>query len=171
MLSQGINCPVTSSAGRLFDGVASILGLRERVAFEGQAAMELEFIADADERGTYEFTMAAGVVDWEPMLRQLISDIDSGGRPAIISARFHNTLVEMIAAVAVKVGLDRVVLSGGCFQNRRLLEHEVGRLTSDGFKVYWHQRIPTNDGGISLGQIAAAAREHSKERRTSGVCA
>lgn len=171
MLAQRLNCPITSSAGRLFDAVASILSLRERVAFEGQAAMELEFIADADERGTYGFKVALGAVDWEPMLRQLISDLASGGRPAIISARFHNTLVEMISAVAVEADIERVVLSGGCFQNRRLLEHAVARLTSDGFKVYWHQRIPTNDGGISLGQVAAAAREHSKERRTSAVCA
>jgi hydrogenase maturation protein HypF len=142
----------------LFDGVASILGLRERTAFEGQAAMELEFLADTREKGTYGFTLSSGVLDWKPMIRQIISDIDSGGRPAVISARFHNTLVEMMAAVALNVGLEKVVLSGGCFQNGYLLEHAVDRLRAAGLKVYWHQRVPTNDGGISLGQIAPAAR-------------
>ncbi|MBV9243036.1 MAG: carbamoyltransferase HypF [Acidobacteria bacterium] len=171
MLANSINAPVTSSAGRLFDAVASILGLRECVAFEGQAAMELEFHAAEAVSGNYDFDLIDDVLDWEPMLRQLISDIDSGGRPAAISAKFHNTLVEMMVAVAKKVDLERVALSGGCFQNRYLLEHAVERLTADGFRVYWHQRIPTNDGGISLGQIAAAARENSQQRRKASVCA
>lgn len=157
MLAEGINAPLTSSAGRLFDAVASILGLRERVAFEGQAAMELEFLADTDEPGKYDFAFGDSILDWEPMLRELISDMDSGGRPAIISAKFHNTLVEMMAAVANKIGVESVALSGGCFQNRYLLEHAVERLRRDGFRVYWHRRIPTNDGGIALGQIAAVA--------------
>jgi hydrogenase maturation protein HypF len=171
MLSKRINSPITSSAGRLFDAVASILGLRERVAFEGQAAMELEYDAEQSERGTYEFEFTAGVLDWEPMLRHLVSDIDSGGRPGIISAKFHNTLVEMMSAVARNVALDRIVLSGGCFQNRYLLEHAVERLRKDGFNVYWHQRIPTNDGGISMGQVAAVARANSQEKRRASVCA
>lgn len=171
MLSQGINAPVTSSAGRLFDAAASILGLRERVAFEGQAAMELEFLADANERGWYDFELADGVVDWEPMLRQLVSDIDSGGRPAVIASKFHNTLVEMMVAVAIEIGLERIALSGGCFQNRYLLEHAVERLSKEGFRVYWHQRVPTNDGGISLGQVAAVAKQHSNQRRRASVCA
>jgi len=206
MLAQGINAPVTSSAGRMFDGVAAILGARERVAFEGQAAMELEFLASehSTEGGNpaltegalrqmsstlhtlanarvsascaYDFELVdkdtgSMVLDWEPMLLQIISDIDSGARPGVIAAKFHNTLVDMIAAVACEVGLERVVLSGGCFQNRYLLEHTVERLRIDGFRVYWHQRVPTNDGGISLGQVAAAVREHSNGRRTGAVCA
>ncbi|HTH50857.1 MAG TPA: carbamoyltransferase HypF [Pyrinomonadaceae bacterium] len=170
MLAQDINSPVTSSAGRLFDAVASILGLRERVAFEGQAAMELEFCSDPDETGCYNFELAhGGVLDWEPMLRELVSDIDSGGKPRIISAKFHNTLVAMISSVASDVGHERVVLSGGCFQNRYLLEHTADRLTRDGFRVYWHQRVPTNDGGISLGQAAAVARLYSKKEEP--ICA
>jgi hydrogenase maturation protein HypF len=177
MLKQGINAPVTSSAGRLFDAVASILGLRQRVAFEGQAAMELEFLASeggGTDSGAYDLGLSGNetghmVVDWEPMLRNLVSDIDKGVRPAIIAAKFHNTLVEMMAGVVKNAGFERVALSGGCFQNRYLLEHAVERLTRDGFRVYWHQRVPTNDGGISLGQVAVAAREFKKEGGTTHV--
>jgi hydrogenase maturation protein HypF len=103
------------------------------------------------------------------MLRELVSDIDSGGKPRTISAKFHNTLVVMISSVASDVGHERVVLSGGCFQNRYLLEHTADRLTRDGFRVYWHQRVPTNDGGISLGQAAAVARLYSKKEEP--ICA
>jgi hydrogenase maturation protein HypF len=137
--------------------------------------MELEFLASeggGTDSGAYDLGLLGNedghmVVDWEPMLRNLVSDIDKGVRPAIIAAKFHNTLVEMIADVVKQAGFERVALSGGCFQNRYLLEHAVERLTTEGFRVYRHQRVPTNDGGISLGQIAAAARELKKEGGTS----
>jgi hydrogenase maturation protein HypF len=164
MLEKRINAPVTSSAGRLFDAVASILGLRERIRFEGQAAMELEFFSDENERGAYEVSLnlqdeGPAIVDWGPMIRGIFEDTADGIRPSRIAAKFHNTLVEMMVRVAHLAGDESVVLSGGCFQNKVLTERSVTRLLGEGFKVYWHQRIPTNDGGIALGQAAAAARD------------
>ncbi len=173
MLRTGLNSPSTSSAGRLFDGVASLTGLCQRVNFEGQAAMELEFAIDGQgpdeayppalspdpsrqEGPTKEHDLL--VFDWEPMIRALIEDIRRGIPVGRISRKFHNTLVEVIVAVARRVGNPRVVLTGGCFQNKYLAECTVLRLKAAGFRPYWHQRVPPNDGGISLGQAAAAAR-------------
>lgn len=161
MLANGVNAPKTSSAGRLFDAVASIIGLRERIRFEGQAAMELEFLADVREPGTYDLGMAVGkptAIDWEPMVRGVIGDTLDGVAASIIAAKFHNTLVEMMVRVAAIASEGSVVLSGGCFQNKYLTEKAIKRLRDDGHNVYWHQRVPTNDGGIALGQIAATVR-------------
>jgi hydrogenase maturation protein HypF len=172
MLTRGLNAPFTSSAGRLFDAVAALLGLRDRVRFEGQAAMELEFsVNESGEAAAYPFTLdprpprwtAAGplpartslVVNWQPMVEALLRDIRSGSAAAAIASRFHQTLVEMILAVAQAVAQPRVLLSGGCFQNRCLAERAVRRLQQAGFQPYWHQRVPPNDGGISLGQVIA----------------
>ncbi len=158
MLQRNLNSPVTSSAGRLFDAVASIVGLRQISRFEGQAAMELEFALhgiETDER--YEFSLLEETLDWGPMLRALISDVRGSVSVGKIAAKFHNTLVEMIVAVARRVGEERVVLTGGCFQNKYLTERAIARLREEGFRVYWHQRIPPNDGGIALGQIVAAS--------------
>lgn len=162
MLKSEVNSPKCSSIGRLFDAVSSILGLREKVRFEAQAAMELEFIVDPNEQGSYDFALntmigAPAVIDWEPLVHGIIADILGGRTPARIAAKFHNTLVEMMVRVAVLGGEEKVALSGGCFQNRYLTERAVRRLRHEGFKVYWHQRVPTNDGGIALGQAAAAA--------------
>jgi hydrogenase maturation protein HypF len=98
------------------------------------------------------------VLDWAPMVGAILDDLTGGVSGGEISARFHNALAESIVAVARRVGEKRVVLSGGCFQNRYLTERTVGRLASEGFRPYWHQRIPPNDGGIALGQVVAAAR-------------
>jgi hydrogenase maturation protein HypF len=97
-------------------------------------------------------------VDWEPLIRAILEDVRHGIPLARISRKFHNTLVEIIVAVARLAGEKRVVLTGGCFQNKFLIEHSVHRLEQEGFKPYWHQRIPPNDGGIALGQIVAASR-------------
>jgi hydrogenase maturation protein HypF len=173
MLERGLNTPVTTSAGRLFDAVAALLGLCERSSFEGQAAMELEAAADTAIDDAYPFILedrpdrvaprggwAAPdlVVDWEPMVRAVLLDQQAGVPAGTVAARFHNTLAEMIVAVAARVGERRVVLTGGCFQNRRLTERAVGRLREAGFAPYWHQRVPPNDGGLALGQLAAARR-------------
>jgi hydrogenase maturation protein HypF len=166
MLERGVNAPWTSSAGRLFDAVAAIAGLRQVVRFEGQAAMELEFAAAGQETDeVYPFRVAAAtsaagplIVDWEPMIRAILEDVRGAVSPGLLSARFHNTLVEMMAAVACQAGRERVVLSGGCFQNKYLLERAVQRLRADGLRPYWPQRIPPNDGGIALGQVMAALR-------------
>ncbi|MCS6936513.1 MAG: carbamoyltransferase HypF [Candidatus Bipolaricaulota bacterium] len=157
MLQKNLNSPVTSSAGRLFDAVASLVGLRQIGRFEGQAAMELEFALGSIETDeTYEFDLLQELLDWEAMLRSLIGDVRAGVAVGKIAAKFHNTLVEMIVAVARRVGEERVVLTGGCFQNKYLTERAIARLREAGFRVYWHQRVPPNDGGIALGQIVKA---------------
>ncbi len=165
MLCSGLNAPRTSSAGRLFDAVAALLGIRQVASFEGQAAMDLEFAVEgATAVGTYPFHIGErGIIDWEPMIRAILRDIAFGCETGAIARRFHDTLVEMIVAAVRLSGEHVVVLTGGCFQNTYLLEQAVTRLREDGFCVYWPQRIPPNDGGIALGQIIAAA---SSWRRT-----
>jgi hydrogenase maturation protein HypF len=172
MLTKGINAPLTSSAGRLFDAVASILGLRQRVTFEGQAAMDLEYAIqpDIDDLYPFEITNASpSIVDWGPMIPEILLDLQKGDSAGIISAKFHNTLAEIIVAIARRVEEPRVLLTGGCFQNRFLIERSVQRLTDAGFQPYWHQRVPPNDGGIALGQVIAAARSSLKVTRTSEI--
>ena len=160
MLRQGIHSPVTTSAGRLFDAVASLVHGRQVVNDEGQAAMELEFLAHrvrSDE--AYPFALLDGcpyVLDWSPTVQAILEDVRSGVEPAQIAVRFHNTLVEMMVAVARRAGLERVALSGGCFQNAYLTERAVRRLSEAGFRPCWHQRVPPNDGGIALGQVVGA---------------
>jgi hydrogenase maturation protein HypF len=158
MLEKEVRTPRTSSAGRLFDAVAAITGFRDRLGFEGQAAMELEFAA-ADTTDSYDYGIQGGgpyVIDWEPMIRQILNDSRSGAPRGIISAKFHNALAAAIVDIAGRVGEPRVVLTGGCFQNRYLTERTVQGLTSAGFCPYWHQRVPPNDGGLALGQAVAA---------------
>jgi hydrogenase maturation protein HypF len=193
MLAKNLNSPVTSSMGRLFDAVASLINLRQQMRFEGQAAMELEFALDGietdecyevriAERGLRNKIAAATeinsglrtpnsglILDWSPMIEAILSDVQNGVAIGRISARFHNSLAEAVVAVAKKVGERRVVLSGGCFQNRYLTERTVRRLQTEGFQPYWHQRVPPNDGGIALGQIVAALRANksSIENRKS----
>jgi hydrogenase maturation protein HypF len=160
MLERQINSPPTSSVGRLFDAVASLAGARQKVHFEGQAAMELEFaLAGAAEEGAYALTLTPQekvmVLDWLPLLKELLHDLQKGTALAVVSSRFHNSLVEAIVNVARHFGQERVLLSGGCFQNRYLTERAVHRLQAEGFRPYWHQRVPPNDGGIALGQVVA----------------
>ncbi|MBK7601818.1 MAG: carbamoyltransferase HypF [Acidobacteria bacterium] len=164
IMEKRINCPRTSSAGRLFDAAAAILELRQTVRFEGQAAMELEFAAEGRPiDDCYPVNILKNqdnkpplIFDWEPLIIGMIEDHRKVLPVGEISAKFHNTLVEAVVAMALKAGMLSVALSGGCFQNRYLLERAVKRLSEEGFRPYWHQRIPTNDGGIALGQIAAA---------------
>jgi hydrogenase maturation protein HypF len=160
ILEKGVHAPTTSSAGRLFDGVASLLGLRQRLGFEGQAAMELEFAIHPGVEEAYPFDLRAGaprVVDWQPMIERIVFDLQQREATGVIAAKFHNTLAEMIVAVAREIGEPKVLLTGGCFQNRYLTERAVDRLKAGGFVPYWHRRIPPNDGGIALGQIVGAA--------------
>ncbi|MBE9137083.1 carbamoyltransferase HypF [Nodosilinea sp. LEGE 07088] len=165
MLAGSINAPMTSSMGRLFDGMAALLDLHQTVSFEGQAAMALEFAANHTlEVEAYPFTVSTtlpGVIDWRPLVRAVIRDQLRGVPAAVISTKFHQALVEMIGAIAQRVGLAQVVLTGGCFQNRLLSQQAIRRLCHDGFTPYWHQRVPPNDGGIALGQMVAALRHLS----------
>jgi len=163
MLTKQINAPRTSAAGRLFDAVAAILALHLGPQFEGQAAMELEWAGagiETDEAYPVRISEEPStlVLDWEPLVWQVLADLSGDVPVAQIAARFHNTLVEGIVAVAEQVGEERIVLTGGCFQNRYLTERTVRRLRAEGFHPYWHQRIPPNDGGIALGQVVAASR-------------
>ncbi len=169
MTAKGINSPWTSSAGRLFDAVASIVGLRQIVKFEGQAAMDLEFALDesGDEipypfelRGTGDGLM---IVDWGTMILALAGDVSNNVPTGRVSRRFHDTLAEIIVEVVRRIGEKRVVLTGGCFQNRYLTERVVKRVESEGYKPYWHQRVPPNDGGISLGQVVVASRQSNHQ--------
>ncbi len=166
MLERHVNSPATSSAGRLFDAVASLLDIRHRCSFEGQAAMELEYVADGEaDETSYPFAVLAGepgsalVIDWGPMVEAILRERAAAGPRAAVARRFHNTLAEMIVRIAEHAGRRCVVLTGGCFQNRILTERTVGRLEAAGFRPYWHQRVPPNDGGIALGQIQAAATQ------------
>jgi hydrogenase maturation protein HypF len=182
MLAKKLNSPVTTSMGRLFDAVASLINLRQQIRFEGQAAMELEFALDRIEtEEAYELRITECglrnkkanegetnselrtpnselVMDWSLMIEGILEDVKDGIPAGFISAKFHNALVEGIVAVAKRAGQNRVVLSGGCFQNRYLTERTVRRLQAEGFRPYWHQRVPPNDGGIALGQVVAALR-------------
>lgn len=174
MLSQRINSPLTSSMGRLFDGVASMLDLQHLVNYEGQAAIKLELIADEDETGSYPFDINGDVgvdcnvpfiVKWQRLIKCIIEDVNHGVKSSIISAKFHNSIVEMVSQVCIILrdsnGLCDVVLSGGVFQNNFLFNRLINKLTLDGFKVYSHNKVPCNDGGISLGQ-AVIANERNK---------
>ena len=163
MLAKKLNSPETTSMGRLFDAIASLVNLRQQIRFEGQAAMELEFALDGvDTDETYSVSLVTRhpslVLDWSPMIGAILSDVKNGVPAGLISVRFHNTLAEAVVAVAKRAGQNRVVLSGGCFQNRYLTERTVRRLQAEGFQPYWHQRVPPNDGGIALGQVIAALR-------------
>lgn len=160
MLEKQVNCPMTSSAGRLFDAVAAILGLRLTNSFEGEAAMQLEFAADESEvpsNEVYPIELGAtGAIDWRPMLKALMDDVKRDRPVSDIAAVFHNAMSECIVRVARQVNLKQVVVSGGCFQNRRLLEGVVARLANAGFEVRWPQALPPNDGGIAAGQAVIA---------------
>jgi hydrogenase maturation protein HypF len=179
MLRCKLNSPQTSSMGRLFDAVASLISLRQQMRHEGQAAMELEFALDGIETDEcYELQVAAReetrptttpnsalrsprsalILDWAPMIEAILSDVQNSVAIGRISAKFHNALAETVVAAAKRAGERRVVLSGGCFQNRYLTERTVRWLQAEGFQPYWHQRVPPNDGGIALGQIVAALR-------------
>jgi hydrogenase maturation protein HypF len=153
--------------GRLFDGVSSILGLQQINAYEGQAAMKLEFAAKtANSNDSYPVTLIKSQssdkpiqIDWSDMLLNILHDLKLDISTEVVAAKFHNWLSDDIVKITEMSGLEKVVMSGGCFQNRYLLERSVKQLRENGFFPYWHQKIPPNDGGISLGQIVAAGRD------------
>src|SRR5215217_7553186 len=170
---SGTAAPPTSSAGRLFDAVAAILGVRDAVNYEGQAAVELEQLADPAERSTYpaEVVVADGGLlrlGGSDLVRAVVEDLEAGVAPPLIAARFHNGLaaatVTACEAIREERGLGTVALSGGVFQNMLLLERTVSALDHRGFRVLTHSRVPPNDAGISLGQAAVAgARDRSQD--------
>jgi len=159
---------MTSSAGRLFDAVASLCGIRDFTEYEGQAAMELEWRADSQSVDTSyswkidEETKYPWQIDVRAMVRQIVKDVQEGASVAIISARFHATLIDIILDVCKRLRdrhqLLNVILSGGVFMNALLSRSVELKLTSNGFSVHCHKFVPANDGGISLGQLAVAAK-------------
>jgi hydrogenase maturation protein HypF len=199
MLARGVQTPPTSSVGRLFDAVAALAGVRDSVAYEGQAAIEFEWLAEAaetsetadhypfdlvrseqsqrrlsngcDERGSQN--EAPLLVDTRPLIRAVVDDVHRQTAATRVARRFHSTMVEVIAAVCArlraKTGLDVVALSGGVFMNAILTAEVSRRLHADGFRVLRHRLAPTNDGGLCLGQLAIAAASLRAQGRRSAL--
>ncbi len=163
-LERGVNAPLTSSVGRLFDAVASLAGVRHRARYEAQAAMELEALADGVTPDlTYPLAItgrAPLVIEPAPLVRAIVDDVATGTPAPLVAARFHATLAQAVVQVSERVraatGLGRVVLSGGVFQNAILLAAARHGLAAAGFQVFTHRLVPPNDGGIALGQAAVA---------------
>ena len=161
-IRSGVNSPLTSSMGRLFDAVASLCGVRQTVNYEGQAAIEFEAAADASEQGAYEFVTSNEYrVSAAEVMRAVVADVRSGVPTPVISARFHNGLAFMVRSVCESIrdqrGLNEVALSGGVWQNVTLLGKTLAQLRAAGFTVYVHRLVPPNDGGVALGQAVVAA--------------
>ncbi|MFO7982131.1 MAG: carbamoyltransferase HypF [Desulfuromonadales bacterium] len=168
MISKGLNSPSTSSCGRLFDGIAALVGIRDKVSYDGQAALELEMaIGECDERSAYAFDLedkeGRAVLGYRGLIRAVVGDVVAGVEAARISARFHNALAEASLSMCCRIrqteGVDEVVLSGGVFQNRYLTERTVELLRQADFQVYTHSLVPPNDGGLSFGQAAVAGAQ------------
>ena len=164
MIRRRRNTVETSSCGRLFDAVAGIVGLSAKVSFEGQAAIQLETIADAGTTAKYPFDIQMGEpwqIDMRPAIREIVADVKCGAPAAVVSARFHNAMAAAIVEVCLLLRrsdrLNRVCLSGGTFQNMFLLSRSVAALRRKGFDVFLHSEVPPNDGGVSLGQAVVAA--------------
>jgi len=163
MIERGIHTVQTSACGRLFDAVASIIGIRDEVNFEAQAAIELETAAHQGVAACYPFEITSAdpwEIDVRPAVEKIVSDVLVGQPAGWIAAAFHNTIVEIVIEVCRRLrtaeGVVRVCLSGGTFQNFYLLERAVAGLRREGFEVFLHARVPPNDGGISLGQAVIA---------------
>ena len=178
MLARGFNSPYTTSAGRLFDAVASLAGVKQHVKYEGQAAIELEAISSRvapdshypfqiQEPGFPSASDAPLVLDMRPMVAEIVDEKRRGTDSAIIGRRFHSTVVKLIEQVCNRLrkttGLDAVALSGGVFLNALLLAETLATLRAAGFRVFRHQRVPPSDGGLSLGQLAVAAARQSNQ--------
>jgi hydrogenase maturation protein HypF len=164
MIDKGLNSPLTSSSGRLFDAVSALVGVRQEVYYEGQAAIELEMAADKDEEGFYSYDLEelgnGSQVMLEPIIRGIVTDIGDNVSVPTIAGKFHNTMAKIILNICLRVrkasGIEKVALSGGVFQNTLLLNKTFTLLDGSGFKVYTQHRVPPNDGGIALGQAVIA---------------
>jgi hydrogenase maturation protein HypF len=163
--TSGLISPPTSSVGRLFDAVAALLGVRQEVRDEAQAAVELEALADPAEQAAYEFAFEGTTFDASPVLRAIIGDFRRGVPRPAMAARFHNAVAAVVTEACTRArrltGVSRVALSGGVWQNMFLLERSVSRLEGAEFEVLIHRHVPANDGGVALGQAAVAAGQAS----------
>jgi hydrogenase maturation protein HypF len=177
LIDSRINCPETCGCGRLFDAVSSLVGLRYMNNYEGQAPMELEMlieaVADDKERldDYYCFDTIEKdnkvIISFAPMFRSLVEEIGNGAPRATISLKFHNTIIEIIRKMCERLrfmyGINNVALSGGCFQNRYILKRALEVLRKAGFMIFYHQQVPPNDAGISLGQIYTYALDRVRK--------
>jgi hydrogenase maturation protein HypF len=169
-LERRLNTPQTSSMGRLFDAIAALSGARQRINYEAQAAIEFESAADLDETGSYHFEIEDGTVNTRRVIEALIEDIRNGAAIPTLSARFHNSVANMVREgcrqISRETGLKEIVLSGGVWQNLVLLEKTVRGLQADGVDVKIHHQVPANDGGLSLGQalVGAAGMNSGKKQ-------
>lgn len=165
-LRTRLNSPPTSSVGRLFDAVAALIGVRQQVNYEAQAAIELEALVDPGERGAYPLDIHDNGVDPTPMVWAIVEESRAGLPNGVISARFHNGLAQLVSRACgllrERSGVSEVALSGGVWQNVTLLARTVGSLRKNGFQVYLHRQVPPNDGGLALGQAVVAARHISE---------
>jgi len=156
-----LNTPLTSSMGRLFDAASALLGVRQTATYEGQAAIELEALAAKDERRTYPIGVEGGIIDPAPLWEALIADWRAGTDLPRLSARFHNSIAELVLELGRRLrsetGCRTAALSGGVWQNVTLLGKTLAQLRAAGFTVYVHRLVPPNDGGIALGQAVVAA--------------
>lgn len=167
MLKQNLNCPETSSAGRLFDAVAALTGVCQLASYHAEAPMRLESVATSITSLAYPCFAEGGIISFKPTFREIIDDLLMNTEVSRIASKFHNTIINMLLAAVFKIsnefGLKKVVLSGGTFQNKILLSRVEDMLHTAGFEVFSHEVVPSNDGGIALGQIAIASK-----RRESG---
>ena len=171
-ISKNINAPLSSGAGRLFDAVASITGICINSLFHAEAPMKLESAIRGDVRDFYDVDMSDGI-SFLPAIRQICTDLSHGISTGIISARFHNTVVEAtfqeVKKISGETGINKIVLSGGTFQNKYLFESLETKLRKNNFVAFSHEKVPCNDGGLSLGQLVVAAAKRSLERGGDGV--
>lgn len=166
MVERGVNSPLTSSCGRLFDAVAALIGIRQEVNYEGQAAIELEMaMPDGEDNSSYPLALVSegdgSAIDSKLLFEAIIGDLRDGVAVGVISRKFHNGLVEVFTQLAMQLrersALNRVCLSGGTFQNVYLLKRLQSRLAANGLEVFTHSEVPAGDGGLSLGQALVAA--------------
>jgi hydrogenase maturation protein HypF len=161
MIKKEVNSPVTTGMGRLFDGVASLINVKQKISYHAQAAIALEQAAlKSDISDSYPFTLRNSEIDQRPVIEAIVKDLDKNTAPEIIARKFHNTIVDIIVSIAESLrketGISTVALTGGVFQNALLSEYSFNRLTEKGFSPLLHQLVPPNDGGVALGQAVFA---------------
>jgi hydrogenase maturation protein HypF len=168
MLDYKFNCPLSCGAGRYFDAVSALLGICLQQGYEGEAPMKLEAAADLSVQDEYQF-MAGTTVDFRNVFKMIMEDLSKGKGPGYISARFHNTVISAIFEVAGRIseerGLKKIILSGGMFQNKVILEKLAGRFGRSGLEVFIHEKVPPNDGGIALGQLVIGSAWRKRNER------
>ena len=160
MMEMAVNCPKTSSMGRLFDAVSSLIGICDCSRFEAEAAISLERDIKTGEQGFYGYEINGEEIRMSPMIRKIVKEVKEGVSAGVISARFHNTICNMVKDVAERIsersGIKKVLISGGCFQNRYIVNRLVSMFEGSALELFKHNKYPTTDAGISVGQAAVA---------------